>query len=420
MRGLAGTGRMMEFRYDIPIAPLRRDISAAPVTEDGVDYVELYDPSGYAARSVRLRPEAIPIIAMLDGRSSVEDLHLQVLEATGVAIPQIQIHHLVEALSEYCYLEDSVFAAVCKQSDDEYRELGERQPAHAGSSYLASEPELRAFFDALFELDATPRYEGDLLGIVVPHIDLTVGPEVYVPAMKQLAAAEFDIAVILGTSHYSFEDQFIMTEKDFVTPFGVMPTDKAFVSMLREQTGHIFTTRDAAHRPEHSIEFPVLFLQYLFGNSSKTILPILCTSFEEMLSTDGVPIWHERYRTFLDGFQRTAQVLGKKVMFILSVDWSHIGKKFGDEFAAGEVLHVIEQSDRLQIEALERADYPRFHSLLANTDNASRIDGYSCITTFFDLVHPARGKLFAYRQWHEEERESAVTFAAMGFYGDAL
>ena len=77
---------------------------------------------------------------------------------------------------------------------------------------------------------------------------------------------------------------------------------------------------------------------------------------------------------------------------------------------------MIEQSDRLQIEALEQADYRRFHSLLAQTQNSSRIDGHACITTFFDLVAPARGALLAYKQWHEVERESGVTFASMAFY----
>jgi predicted class III extradiol MEMO1 family dioxygenase len=105
-----------------------------------------------------------------------------------------------------------------------------------------------------------------------------------------------------------------------------------------------------------------------------------------------------------------------KTVFILSVDWSHVGKKFGDEVAAGDILHVIEQTDHRQLEALERADYSAFFSLLHASKNATHIDGFTCISAFFDAIQPTRGKLLKYKQWHEVERESAVTFASMAFY----
>lgn len=323
---------MMDDRFTAPLPALRSDIVALAETENNVDYVQLIDRNGIAPRKVRLPRGVFSIATMFDGVSSARDIHDMLSMEFKVSVPEEQIHDLAVFLGENFFLENGDFAELQRRADEEYSRLPQRLPAHAGSSYPDTEPELRTFFDALFAADDTTVNSEGLVGIIVPHIDLSIGPEVYVPAMKHLLAADFDIAVILGTSHYSIEDQFIMTEKDFVTPFGVLPTHKDFVRTLREQTGRIFTTLDVAHRPEHSIEFPVLFLQYLFGNDAKTIVPILTTSFEELFIHERVPEWYERYRAFLDGFKSTAALLGKKIMFILSIDWSHIGKKFGDVF----------------------------------------------------------------------------------------
>jgi AmmeMemoRadiSam system protein B len=195
-----------------------------------------------------------------------------------------------------------------------------------------------------------------------------------------------------------------------------MKTDVDFVRLLHERTNELFTKNDLSHKQEHSIEFPVLFLQHFFGNENKMIVPILCASFEDFITEGVLPSAHRRYWTFISALRRALEESGKKAVFILSVDWSHIGKKFGDEVAAGDILHVIEQTDRRQLEALERADYSEFFSLLHASKNATHIDGFACISAFFDAIQPTHGKLLKYKQWHEVERESAVTFASMAFY----
>jgi len=104
----------------------------------------------------------------------------------------------------------------------------------------------------------------------------------------------------------------------------------------------------------------------------------------------------------------------------VSVDWSHVGKKFGDNECAERILPVVRITDHQHFQALEACNYKRFYNLLRSSKNASRIDGFSCITTFFDLVKPTSGKLLAYDQWHEQERESGVTYASLVFYADSV
>jgi MEMO1 family protein len=403
---------------DAPVPALRGDLDIQLIRDNGEEMLLLRDAAGYSDEMLVFRPQAWALLSMFDGVRSVHGLQQEIFEATKTHVDEEQLVGIVRALDTYLFLDNERFAEAKARADEEYRNAALRPAVHAGASYPEDAEELRAFFDTLFKGQDTVSGEGRLLGIIAPHIDLQIGPEVYVPAFEALRSIDADTIVVLGTSHYSDEDLFILTSKHYETPLGVLPSDQEFVTLLREKSGGIFTTSDVAHRMEHSIEFPVLFLQHLFGNEGPRIVPILVTSFEEYLAEGRELNADERYATFVRAFRETALALGRKVVFVLSVDWSHVGRKFGDGVDAAEVLDAVRVSDLRQLEALERCAYGEFREILRAGANATHIDGFSCITTFFDLAQPKRGALLRYRQWHEEERASAVSFASMAFYTD--
>lgn len=402
-----------------PIPPLRHDLELLPVREEGEDLLLLRDPSGYSEEMLLLRPAAMALLRFFDGQHSVQALLEGIRQGTGVTIEGTQILDIVQSLDRYHFLANERFHERQERLDTEYVAREERPAAHAGHSYPEDPEELADFLHDLFEADGGAPVEGDLLGVLCPHIDLQIGPQVYVPAFRQLAEADVDTVVILGTSHYSYEDLFILTRKDFVTPLGRLRTDQEFVDMLHEESGGVFTRRDVAHRQEHSIEFPTVFLQHVFGNDRVRIVPVLCTSFDEYLVEGTRATADEKYTAFVAAFRRTAERLGRRIAFVLGVDWSHVGRKFGDNVDAAALLEGLRDADLEQLHALEHCDYERFYQLLRTSHNASKIDGFACITTFFDIARPRRGTLFDYQQWHEEERASAVTFASMAFFADA-
>ncbi|MFZ1731508.1 MAG: AmmeMemoRadiSam system protein B [Bacteroidota bacterium] len=399
------------------IPTLRPDLELLPIREDGEDLLLLRDPSGYSDEMLVFRPAAMALLQLFDGKRSVNALLDEIQSGTGVRIDGEQILGIVQSLDRFYFLHNQRSRDKQEEMDAVWIAQDYRPAAHAGNSYPDDPEELKDFLQELFDADGTAIESGELLGILTPHIDLQIGPQVYVPAFRQLLDTDVDTVVILGTSHYSYEDLFILTEKDFATPLGTLQTDKEFVRMLREESGDLFTHRDVAHKQEHSIEFPVVFLQHLYGNERVRIVPILCTSFEEFLVEGSRALADEKYAAFLRAFKATVDKLGRKVRFVLSVDWSHVGRKFGDDFDAADVLETVRESDHAQFAALEACDYERFYDLLRDSRNASKIDGFACITTFFDLTHPQRGVLLDYQQWHEEERASAVTFAGMAFFG---
>lgn len=397
-----------------PVAPLRRDIDLIPFGENGDERILMRDPSGYSDRVLMLHPAALLIIEQFDGSSSARQL-TERFRSAGIDLPVEKILEFVSLLDQAYFLESSSFVAHRDALDAEYMRNPVRKYVFAGYSYPDDPEELRAFIGSLFKKDDTVVQPGTLAGVIAPHIDLQVGPEVYVPAFKYLKEAEFDTVIILGVSHYSSEDLFIMTYKDLDTPLGLLHSDKEFIDLLHNHSGRSFTTRDVAYRQEHSIEFPAVFLREVFGES-KRVVPILVSSFEEFLRSGVRPSSSERYRLFIDAFRKTVLESGRRIVFLLSVDWSHIGHKFGDERPASELLPIIRHTDSEQIRTLERADYDALYDLLFATQNSSRIDGFACISTFFDLAEPKRGALLKYEQWHEVERESGVTFASMAFF----
>ncbi len=406
------------FAMTEPIPPLRQDLELLPIQEDGEDLLVLRDPAGYSEEMLVFRPAAMALLQLFDGSRSIATLMDEIESETGVKIDGEQILGIVQSLDRLFFLSNARSSEQQQAMDAAWQAESIRPAVHMGNSYPEDAEALTDFLQELFDADGTAVEGGSLLGILAPHIDLQIGPQVYVPAFRQLADEDVETVVILGTSHYSYEDLFILTEKDFATPLGTLKTDHEFVRMLHQESGDLFTHRDVAHKQEHSIEFPVLFLQHLFGNERVRIVPILCTSFEEFLVEGSRALADEKYAAFQKAFQATVEKLGRKVRFVLSVDWSHVGRKFGDDFDAANVLDQVRESDHAQFAALEQCDYERFYELLRASKNSSKIDGFACITTFFDLMQPKRGILLDYQQWHEEERASAVTFAGMAFYSD--
>jgi AmmeMemoRadiSam system protein B len=83
------------------------------------------------------------------------------------------------------------------------------------------------------------------------------------------------------------------------------------------------------HRTEHSIEFQVVMLNYLFGTDIQ-IVPILCADlpqYEEM-SIKEIP----EVQQFLETCIKYIDESKEQVLVLSAADWAHVGKRFGDVF----------------------------------------------------------------------------------------
>src|SRR5262249_1628923 len=137
--------------------------------------------------------------------------------------------------------------------------------------------------------------------------------------------------VILGVAHQYCRNRFALTRKDFATPLGLVSTDKSYVNRIAEESGTDLFEDELSHRTEHSIEFQVVFLQYLLGGRRPfSIVPILVGSFQDLMEQGTEPIDDPEVRRFVDALRRVEAGSGKRVAYIGGIDLCHVGPEFGD------------------------------------------------------------------------------------------
>ena len=130
------------------------------------------------------------------------------------------------------------------------------------------------------------------------------------------------------------------------------------VDRIAKAAGDGALMEDYCHAVEHSIEFQVVFLQHLFGPRIR-IVPVLCGSFARSIYQGGLPEDDERVRRGLDALGELAAKEGDRLLWVLGVDMAHMGRRYGDSFAAkanhGE-MEEIARLDRARIDRMEKGD----------------------------------------------------------------
>ena len=139
--------------------------------------------------------------------------------------------------------------------------------------------------------------------------------------------------VVLGTSHYGEPERFGLTRKPYVTPIGESRTDTALVDWLADKGGRAVHMEDYCHSVEHSIEFQVLFLQYLYGPDIR-VVPILCGPYARSIYTRRRA--GRRTTTcaaFSTRWRRLETRERSRLFWVLGIDMAHMGRRYGDPFA---------------------------------------------------------------------------------------
>jgi AmmeMemoRadiSam system protein B len=253
--------------------------------------------------------------------------------------------------------------------------------------------------------------------VIAPHIDFRVGGASYGPAYNRLRRSDADTFVIFGVSHQMSYDAFMISAKDFETPLGTMPTDREFIEAFRATVPFELTREEIAHRREHSIEFQAVFLRHIFPDRDIRIVPILTGSLYEYVElAQGKASDDERLTQLYEALEATAAQLGRKVCYIAGADMCHVGRKFGDDFPAQEILDSVREFDMSTLAHAAAADADNFLQSISSVRNRYRVCGVAPIYATLRAAKPTRGEVLCYDQWDETERESAVTFASVALY----
>lgn len=374
------------------------------------------DPYHYSDATLIIPPELVPALRLFDGEGTELDLRQFLVQTTGQFDVSGIEEQMIGALSEAGFLENETYERLRDARHKAFAESPIRVAAHAGGAYPDNGEEMRSYFDHQFERSSAAEPEPGILGIAAPHVSPDGGWEAYAAAYRSLPKEYAEKTfVILGTSHYGQPERFGLTRKDFVTPLGQTTTAVDLVDRLAAAAPDSILMEDYCHASEHSIEFQVAFLQYLYGPRVR-ILPILCGSYAHSLYEGGMPEDDEKVKRFL-GALGDLSASRDDLAWVLGVDMAHIGARYQDPFPAfahqGEMLSVSAQ-DKDRIAKMESGDARGFWELVQPEQDPLKWCGSAPIYTFLKAVPQARGKMLRYEHW-QIDPQSVVSFAAMTF-----
>lgn len=421
----------------IPQQPRMRRVESFPVSQQGGEVVfALRDPEGFAS-SIVLPYAAAAVAALMDGTRTLAEIQEAIARQLGTPVSLSEVEGVARELEERCFLDTELFRARWKREIEGYLNSPVRPAAHAGAAYASDETALRAQLGKLFidepraQETAAPAPEARssrLCGILSPHIDIARGGPAFAQAYRKIIDhGDADLFVIFGTAHNPMRSLFSVTRKHFETPLGTVETDRAFSAKLSAKLAAMpagkelnLAADELAHRQEHSIEFQVLFLQYLLGNRRPfKIVPVLTGSFHAFLESHTSPAASPQVAAFVAAMQQAAAEYSGKICYISGGDLAHIGQRFGDKaFLDKERLREQAEDDRELLGAACRADADGFFEHIARQQDRNRICGLSPTYTMLQVMQPERGELLRYDQAVELDGTACVSFASLAFYHD--
>jgi AmmeMemoRadiSam system protein B len=404
--------------------PKLRPLSAQRYDHQGQPFALIQDPQGAFTNPVLVPLDTfVHICRHFDGQLTVEEIRGRVQRETGQIIPAGTIEKLVGELDRAMVLDGPAYASFRST----FRESDRRPAALAGRSYAATDPDLRFQLTQLFQSPGGagppalggPQRIGRLRGVLSPHIDFRRGGKVYTWSYKELGEQpEIDTFVILGVAHQFCRRRFALTLKDFETPMGVVRTDRTYVERIAQVAGAELFDDELVHRAEHSIEFQVVFLQYVLGRERDfSIVPILVGSFHDHIERGVDPIEDPDVSRFVQALRLAEEASGKNVVYIGGIDLCHVGPEFGDAAPVDvQIQDVVRRFDREMLDHAAAGNPTGWFQTAANVSNRWRVCGLAATYTMLHAIGPAQGRLLKYDQAIDERRTCCVSFASMVFH----
>jgi MEMO1 family protein len=404
--------------------PKLRPIEAFPVDLGGREVICLRDPTQLTDDVVFVPREALFILAHFDGKHSVLDIQEAYTRQYGQLLYSDAIKGLIAKLDESLLLDNERFEAHRQQLIEAFRRSPVRRAAHAGTAYaadpIALDAQLAGYFtDPTGPGTATARAsDGAVQGILAPHIDPRRGGPCFAWAYEAIRQVTANVFVIFGTAHQPTSVPFPLTLKDYETPLGTVETDKAFVHALAQRYPTDLLSDELAHRSEHSIEFQILFLQYILGPARKfRVVPILVGSFHECVARQVNPAQMVHIADFIQALREVSAACTEPVCYIVGGDLAHVGMKFGDQGRlTPALLEQVAREDDTLLAAATRMDAEGFFRVIAEHQDRRRICGFPPTYMLLSTMPATAGTVLKYDQAVEPATQSMVSYASVVFH----
>lgn len=400
---------------------LKHNIEILPAKDQERDMIIIRDSEGIVEKTLIMPAESIVLLQFFNGENSIKDIRSLILKLTGEVISESDIIDFVKQIEDAGYLEGEKTNRLREKVFSEFKNSSIRKVIHKGLSYPENILELSSFMSKFLKLDNKniPLYS--YKGLIAPHIDLIRGGRVYSSGYGEISKSELpDTVIAFGTSHRGGNSPFIITQKDYETPYGIIETDKELYSKFKDILWYEPDEEDFFHRNEHSLEFQALWLKYIWREKTPRWLAIL-TSRYERFAQDQPPSKIENIEKMFKDMEDLIREISKnkKIMIIAGADFSHVGPRFGDNIQITQsVKSEIEKKDREKIEYILNLDADGFYMSVMSEKNSTKICGLSPIYATLRALRAVEGekkpKLLDYAQ-ADDPFGGFVSFASIVF-----
>ena len=227
--------------------------------------------------------------------------------------------------------------------------------------------ECRHYSESIFQLSdkrGSPyEAEGEILCGVVPH-HLTAG--YFISGFLKAAAesrSNIETVVIIAPLHYESINSFSTTDKDWITPFGVLETDRELTALFKERLGAVSDDEMLQH--DHSAASHIPFVKYYLPEAKTACLLIA--------PQKNGSITEETARLLSEMAEK------KSCLFLFSIDFSHYLSPEEADYYDGITLDAVLSGDTEEIEAM--------------TNN--NVDSPICLSTYVKLSELLGGRITA-------------------------
>lgn len=394
--------------------PKLRLIEALPFVEDGRELILLRDAEGIVKSALAVSREMAFMISLMDGTRTLRDIQHDFMRAFGEMVYMERIEELVGLMDENLMLQGERYEAYAKKVRDEYNRSPVRAAYLAGQSYSSNPIELLAFLDEMFTSDGDKVVlQGEVAGILAPHIDYQRGIDVYRPVYRFLKYAAKTLIVVFGTCHRPTKGLWSISLKDFATPLETIPCGQGLRELIRDNDFLKGYIEEWPHRVEHSIELQLPLIQFNVQEDFE-ILPILTGSMHEYI--EGTKNLDDKeIKLLVSSLKEVLNAYGRPYCVISGADLAHIGAQFGDQYPLDSpTLEGSKEKDTALLKHIKNVDGEGFFRAVQDERDSRRICGLAPVFFQLKLLEGCRADITGYEQW--TDGTSSVSFAGGIFY----
>jgi MEMO1 family protein len=360
------------------------------------------DPTGVAPFPATVPAWVALLLGFCDGERDVAGIRAAFELRTGDPVTHDDVQRVIDQLDEALFLDSPRFQQARLRLIEDYRGAAFRPAALADRVYPGTPTDLeRALASYATPADADgAKATAEIRGVVSPHIDYQRGGRIYARTWRRAAEAvqAADLVVVFGTDHAGGPGKITLTQQNYATPFGVLPTATDVVDAIAEAIGSEGAFEEELHhKNEHSVELATVWLHSIRLGAPPAVVPILCGSFHRFTEGEVDP-------AIDDAFGRTIQALaqataGRRVLAVAAADLAHVGPAFGDPAPLSQSQKDdVAAKDRQLLDAICAGNPGAFFELLRAERDCRRICGLPPIYLMLRYLGACRGEVVGYDQ----------------------